>query len=107
MWWDVVGADGEGGAAVSDREPFAWVDKWTHEPCPTRGATLCTITDRAHRHMAAHMVPKLTLTVTGGDKSWSVLGAVEALGAHDDDGSTKFVTSENDTHLALPPRVTP
>jgi hypothetical protein len=35
--------------------PFVWVDKATGERCPTRGKTLCTIQDPAHRHVAEHM----------------------------------------------------
>lgn len=58
---------------------FAFVDKWTHEPCPTRGKRLCTITDPAHRHMAAHMVPPLSLSVRPGAERVDVLGMVEAL----------------------------
>lgn len=55
------------------------VDKWTHEPCPTRGNADCTITDPAHRHIAAHMIPPLTLTVSAGVEPVSALGMVEAL----------------------------
>lgn len=75
---------------MSDQLPetaaFSWVDRETHEPCPTRpnvggGTVLCTITDPAHRHIAAHMVPRLGLTVQAGEP-WSVLDAVEALSAN-------------------------
>lgn len=63
---------------------FAFVDRETHEPCPTRlnvggGVILCAITDPAHRHMAAHMVPRMALTVAPGEKPVSALGMVEAL----------------------------
>jgi hypothetical protein len=34
---------------------FSLVDEKTGEPCPREGKTLCTITDRKHRHVAAHM----------------------------------------------------
>jgi hypothetical protein len=35
-----------------------FVDKYTHEPCPTRDQLLCTIRDRNHRHVAEHMVER-------------------------------------------------
>lgn len=59
---------------------FSYVDKVTRAPCPRRGNALCTITDPAHRHIAAHMVPGLRLTVRPGVATPSVLGMVEALG---------------------------
>lgn len=42
---------------------FAYVDKTTHEPCPTRpnpggGTILCSIESTDHRHVAQHMVSK-------------------------------------------------
>lgn len=41
------------------RAVFAYVDRETHEPCPTRGGLLCALAhaDPNHRHIAAHMVP--------------------------------------------------
>lgn len=34
---------------------FSLVDAKTGEPCPTHGKRLCTIPDKNHRHVAAHM----------------------------------------------------
>ena len=47
-----------------DANPF-WQDKTTGEPCPTRGHTLCTVTDPEHRHVAiptptAHVYARCT-----------------------------------------------
>lgn len=55
--WAVWGEDVHKAARERGRRrPFALVDKVTHEPCPTLGDRLCTITDPEHLHMAEHMI---------------------------------------------------
>lgn len=31
-----------------------YIDELTHKPCPTLGKTLCTITDKDHKHIALY-----------------------------------------------------
>jgi hypothetical protein len=42
-------------ASNSTDTAFSLVDATSGEPCPTHGKRLCTITDKEHRHVAAHM----------------------------------------------------
>ena len=47
------------GSVLDDEDhgdAFTFVDRETHEPCPTHGKALCTNTDPDHLHVARHML---------------------------------------------------
>lgn len=81
-------------------DSLTFVDRTTHVPCPTRpnpggGTVLCAISDPAHRHMAAHQVPPMTLRVVAGTDIPSALGMVEAL-AHAAEAAEAAEAGERD-----------